>query len=347
MYPIWIKDGKNERPKTRIYYELAANGLYLHKETPFWNATVPVKQISILEKETATIELLLPPIPVPLTRQLAHFFAWAYDIHGTEAMALLWWKEKTQTYTLIAPPQEASVGSVYYEIPTPPPGLRLMGSFHSHNSMREFHSGTDQCDEKSFDGIHGTFGRFSSSYKKNNAFGLSVQAVVNGTRFPLEPVQWLMGLEKFETEPLEIIDTEKSDTTENPGIFNLDFPPPKDTPQVLDKKKIPGLFSNLLRPLGSYWDDKDKFTLSGKTSLLPYNPPRMWVENLKVRKYGILKCWGLSKPEPHYSEQQPLEINKPPLPVENTNAIEDPNAHKSEPEKTALTDNPNIKKEGG
>lgn len=192
--PIWIRDGKNERPDAPAYYELAANGFFIHKKMSYWTATVPVKRISILEPEIPSLEVSLPPIPIELTKEIAQFLAWVHHTRGTEAVLLLWLNEETNMYRLEAPVQDTSGGGVKYKFPLRQPPEVLIGSFHSHGSLGAFHSSTDTCDEKSFDGLHGTLGGFSGFRNVYNDFEVSLQMAINGTRFAVEPSYYMEGL---------------------------------------------------------------------------------------------------------------------------------------------------------
>ena len=195
MYPIWINDGKNPAPTSRVYYALAANGIFIQKQMPFWKALVPVQSISTLEELQPQLELYLPPIPETITRQIAEFFAWVWKNYCTESMVVLWWSPTTKTYRVTAPVQRVSQGHINYDMPDKEGEEVLIGTFHSHGDMSAFHSSTDKCDEASIDGIHGTFGNFSGFFRPEE-FSLSLQAAINGERFVLDPLYWLEGVEK-------------------------------------------------------------------------------------------------------------------------------------------------------
>lgn len=197
MFPVWIKGGQAEKPAGPIYYILAQNGFFISKKMKFWKAIVPVENISILEPETPSIELFLPPIPEAMTHEIATFLAWVYQTHGTEAIITLHYNDREQKYRAYAPKQEVAYGHVSYSTPESLPGEALIGTFHSHCNMSAFHSNTDQHDEGAFDGLHGVFGGFSRFNNSQN-FELSLQIVVNGARFPLKPEEHMLGLKKNE-----------------------------------------------------------------------------------------------------------------------------------------------------
>lgn len=250
MYPIWIRDGKNTKPQTPIYYELAANGLFIRKETKFWDAVVPVDRISVLEKETPSIKIFLPKIPSEINKQAIRFLAWVYKKYKTEAVVLLWISKDNKEYRVTVPAQTVSSGHAEYEIPDRLPGYLLIGTFHSHGSMRAFHSGMDMADEEYFDGLHATFGTFDF---EKSYFEISMQAVINGTRFSLEPAEWLEQI-------VSRVEEKKDD--------------------IVDK-------------LFNWWDSdyrvpraKMTYAMGNNDLIIPegYNPPEEWQKNIKPKK---------------------------------------------------------------
>lgn len=251
MYPIWIKDGKNKEPQDfPVYYILAQNGFFISKRMPFWRAVVPVETISILEPENPSVELFLPPIPEPLTRDIVRFFAWVYGRYYTEAMITLHYNDEKRGYRIYVPKQKVSGNHIDYDTPENMPDEVLIGTLHSHCDMSAFHSEVDRHDEKSFDGIHGVFGGFSTFEGKQD-FELSLQAVVNGSSFPLKQEKCMLGIKRA-------------------------------TGGTEDKKtKSPWfLFYKNQR-------NRQMFTLLGESRLLPktYAPPKEWEENLTVASW--------------------------------------------------------------
>jgi hypothetical protein len=259
MYPVWIHDKKTPRPVGPILYEISANGVFLHKETPFWKAIVPVRRIGILEEQKPRFELLLPPIPKRITKTVAQFFAWVTQKHNTEALALLWWNEQgLGAYSVTVPIQKVAFGRVEYDIPQRS-GYRLIGTLHSHGPLPAFHSTVDHHDEINFDGIHGTFGGFFSSSDKNK-FDLSLQAGINEIRFILEPWIWMVGVDKIEPK----------------------IPPPMEQPDLGEQ------FYQITSELPVRAKDNAKeYKLSNGEELLPksYRPPPKWLENIEFIKF--------------------------------------------------------------
>ena len=268
MYPVWIHDKSTPKPDTPTLYEISANGIFIHKETPFWKAIVPVDRISILEEQKPQFDLLLPPIPKDIWVAVARFFAWVTEKQSTEAIVLLWWGGLGESsYRITVPLQSVSFGAIYnYDI-TQIENYHLIGTLHSHGSMPAFHSSTDRDDEANFDGIHGTFGGFSSP---SDSFSLSIQACINGTRFTLDPIALFEGIAKSSL-----------------GQYVSESAPPNlySRQQEQDRdwnEQHSGSFSHLYT--GHYFRNRsEKYVLANEEKLLPhgYEPPIEWQENVK------------------------------------------------------------------
>lgn len=264
IYPVWIHDKTAPKPDVPVFYEISANGAFLHKETPFWRAIVPVQRISVLEEQRPQIEILLPPIPGAILRAVARFFAWITKEHNTEALVLLWWGGPGQgEYRITVPTQRVTSRSVKYDIPDVD-GYRLIGTLHSHGSISSFHSEVDREDEKSFDGIHGTFGGFLSSVNKNR-FDLSLQVGINEARFVLEPWLWAEGICKVSSQ-------------EQLPVANVRF---------------------LRLPIRAR-DSIQEYELADGEELLPkgFAPPSEWLENIEFEKFGVLDVIEYAKSQP-------------------------------------------------
>jgi len=192
MIPIWLKDDITPQPQTPFYYTIAQNGIFMCKENPFWRAVVPLNGISTLKPESPQFTFFLPKLPKQLVSIVVRFFASLSQKHNVEAIILLLWNAETHKYTLLTPHQIVSSGNIaQYNIPRLLHPLYLIGTFHSHSKYPAFHSKTDRRDEGSMDGIHGTFGSFKGS---RNAFTISIQAVINNTRFDCDPTEFFEGI---------------------------------------------------------------------------------------------------------------------------------------------------------
>jgi hypothetical protein len=81
----------------------------------------------------------------------------------------------------MVPMQSASAAHASYEGAEKRAGWQCAGTIHSHASMSAFHSGTDDKDEESFDGVHITIGRIPDL---NPEFSCSL--VIQGKREKFE-----------------------------------------------------------------------------------------------------------------------------------------------------------------
>lgn len=270
IFPIWIHDRGTKKPEKMPFYEISADGIFLHKETPFWKAIVPVEHISILEKQEPQFESLLPPVPKTIVEQVARFFAWITDRYRTEALILLWWNENNDLYEITVPSQKVSRRKLHYQIPDKRNnGIHLIGTFHSHHSMPAFHSDADVLDEINFDGIHGTFGSFTnSSWLNPNSFSLSLQASINGFRFLMDPLEWLLGIVKFDSgrkNESEILQVEtrnfnkysfnKYSLNDNEALLSAEYQPPIEW---LRKVEVMPLFSTYFGPSTRNFQEEGK-----------------------------------------------------------------------------------------
>lgn len=217
-YPVWTNDGKEPRPEARIFYIISRNGFFLRKQNLFWDVTVPVESIpeeidprhpfsADLQHTPPSCKLFLPPLPTEIFLQILEPFAYVWQTMQAEAMVLLWIHAENKTYRVNIPPQSVSAGGVQYQVPDRAPGELLIGTFHSHCIGPAYHSGVDTCDERSMDGIHGTIGRIGA-----RSFTVSLQTVVNGFRFLLNPFDMLQGICEVERE---------NHWGENETIYNL------------------------------------------------------------------------------------------------------------------------------
>jgi hypothetical protein len=95
----------------------------------------------------------------------------------------------------VIPPQEVSGASVkYIRIPSMEGYVRL-STIHSHPSFSASHSDVDVSDEKDSDGLHITVGKI-----KNPIFEIVASIVVGGTRFKVEPQNYIAGIQKVQEE---------------------------------------------------------------------------------------------------------------------------------------------------
>lgn len=213
MFKIHINDGNNETPKDDIFYIISKEGIFLKKKVGLIDSITPVDKISFLStmKEENKASINIPKIPANLTSSVWLFFKKVYEKYNGEAIMLIYYNEKNKKYKMIVPKQEVSGGSLDYKTSIEN-GFNLIGDIHSHGSMSAFHSGTDSYDEKSFDGIHITFGNMNKEY-----FSISTSIVVNGFRVIVDSEKYLNGIEKYNKTTIK----NDSITTRSPLLNKL------------------------------------------------------------------------------------------------------------------------------
>lgn len=187
MFEVYVNTPGSAEPQDDIYYLVAENGVFLVKRSGFFkssrlvfapSATNP-RKIAFLEPHTESVQLGLPKkIPSSLLEKIIGFFQAVYmKFEGAEAIVLLYWSEKAQTYAVKVPKQEVRTGLLAkYEVGEMPKDLRKLGTIHSHGALPAFHSGVDHRDEEFDDGIHITVGTVDV------APSLSCSVVIDGKR---------------------------------------------------------------------------------------------------------------------------------------------------------------------
>jgi hypothetical protein len=181
MLPIYLKESDFTPPADPIYYLLTREGLFLVKRTPFFEAVVPAKGIPWLEPQDSKVNLTAPPLPAGVLLEAVAFFRAVFSRYQSEAVALLAWREATGTYELVIPHQTVGGGHCDYEMREFPPGLRRLGTIHSHAAVEAFHSHRDWQDERFEDGFHLTIGNLDGDLT------LACSVVVQGFRGPIPP----------------------------------------------------------------------------------------------------------------------------------------------------------------
>jgi PRTRC genetic system protein A len=189
MFKVIVADGKQELPDDDIYYIVAKEGIFIKKKLGIMDSVSPVKNISILESVKATAKMNIEKIPSLAVAKIANFFRHVYKEHKSEAIVLLFYNEESKKYKLVPPSQKVSPASIEYNRSVIIDGFTMIGDIHSHSSMSAFHSGTDQGDEESFDGLHITFGNLG-----DEMISISASIVSNGNRVMVEPEQYMKGV---------------------------------------------------------------------------------------------------------------------------------------------------------
>jgi hypothetical protein len=196
IFPVYVYESGMDLPKEGTYYVVSGNGLWLHKDTGIVRSFTPVENISCLEDIAPEIEIecRLPKVPARLVWRIKEFFRRVVELHNSEAEVTLFFNKKTAEFRVHVPEQVVSHGSVRYHqqsfshLEGMEDFLRV-GTIHSHCNFDAFHSGTDEMDEKDFDGLHVTFG-----HNDLDEFSISASLVVNGRRKLVDPLSVAEGL---------------------------------------------------------------------------------------------------------------------------------------------------------
>ena len=154
MFPVFVNDGNHEIPDDDILYIVCKEGTYLKKKLGIMESITPVKNISILQSIEMMATMHIKPIPGTLFASVMDFFRQVYSEHKSEAIVLLFYNEEKRVYKIIPPAQEVSGAGVDYNRAMTLEGYTMVGDIHSHANFSAFHSGIDDADEKSFDGLH-------------------------------------------------------------------------------------------------------------------------------------------------------------------------------------------------
>lgn len=191
LYPVYVLErGKeNDLPQVGTYYVVTKNGIFLRKENGIFTAVVQVPGISFLGAVAPSLEAHIPKIPVEISALALSFFKAVYLLYGTEAVCILHYSKEKGEYALSCQEQIVDGSNIYRYERERLDGYSTIGTFHSHGGMSAFHSGIDVGDETYFDGIHVTFGNMGQ-----NEFDVCCSWVVNGNRFPCDPVEVFEGI---------------------------------------------------------------------------------------------------------------------------------------------------------
>jgi PRTRC genetic system protein A len=189
MFRVFVNDGTQEMPDDDILYIVCKEGIYLKKKLGIMESITPVKGISVLESVAMTAQMNIKPVPGILFAQVMSFFREVYDKFYGEAIVLLFYNEEKRVYKVVPPAQKVSGGGIDYNRAMQIDGYTMIGDIHSHANMSAFHSGIDDADETSFDGLHITIGN-----NKDPEVSISTSIVSNGQRFIVNTEDYVKGI---------------------------------------------------------------------------------------------------------------------------------------------------------
>jgi len=195
MFEILVHDGKTNPPEEDIYYIVGKNGIYMKKNLGVMESLIPVDKIPDLQDVPCSAVIHIPKLPATLFAKVYEFFKAVYDEHKSEAVILLFYNQDTQKFKVVVPSQQVSGAACDYNKGMIIKDMNMIGTIHSHASMSAFHSGTDDADEKVFDGLHITIGNVDDEFPS-----VSTSVVASGFRQMYANTDYILGIEDFEYE---------------------------------------------------------------------------------------------------------------------------------------------------
>lgn len=202
--PVYLKtESEMPRPEAPEFYWVTRDGTFLCRNHPFFSSDTPTARAPrALAEHKPFCQVRYPKLSRAALEHVIGFFSRVFEMHGAEAVILLYWDLERKRYRLWAPKQEAGVWEsrggyrtpmdVTYKVPMPPPPRHLLvGDIHCHCDLDAYASYTDRHDEIYRDGIHVVVGKID---REPPDFHL--EAVIDGFRFPLEFDQFFRGYQK-------------------------------------------------------------------------------------------------------------------------------------------------------
>ena len=164
-----------------LAYVIDGAGWKLFKRNGVSTALIELDSVSGVSAVTPHIYFTAKKIPYNLIEKVVAFFKAVYQKYQSEAVGYLYYEPATKNWDFVVPMQSASAAHASYQGAPQKAGWQCAGTIHSHAAMSAFHSGTDDKDEASFDGVHLTVGRVSDL---NPEFSCSL--VIQGKREKFE-----------------------------------------------------------------------------------------------------------------------------------------------------------------
>jgi proteasome lid subunit RPN8/RPN11 len=193
-FPIVLKTRARYRAPARLFYEVAANGIFQVRDTGIFRSVTQAEvEVPGLLASQEEVVLRFPRLPAWLLEDVLAFFREAYRQHGGEAIVILFYRPEDREFRAEAPSQSipgyrdgAGVFRAHHQLRygqvERPEGFVRMGSIHSHAQSPAYASAVDCADEQGEDGLHVVFGDVDLSRPSRSACFVS-----NGVRFQLEP----------------------------------------------------------------------------------------------------------------------------------------------------------------
>ena len=146
-FPIVFKTDDTERPAAKLYYEVAANGVFQVRDLPTHRSVTRVTAgVPGLLEQFEGVDLRFPRLPAQSLEDVLAFFAEVYRRYRGEAIVVLFYRAETQEFRVGVPPQRISAYSdsfgrywtsrhLQYEVCSRPTGFVRLGTIHSHADM--------------------------------------------------------------------------------------------------------------------------------------------------------------------------------------------------------------------
>lgn len=192
--PVVLRTGERYRAPARLYYEVAANGIFQVRDADGYRAVTRVfGGVPGLLPGRECVELRCPRVPAPLLARVLAFFREVHERWGGEAIVLLFYDGRSGEFRIGVPPQtvwlrrdaQGGLRAAYrldYRAVARPPGFVRFGSIHSHSALPAVASELDHEEERFEDGLHAIYGSFACERLTRSAC-----FVAGGVRFPLAP----------------------------------------------------------------------------------------------------------------------------------------------------------------
>ncbi len=239
---------------------LTADGVYKKQKNMlgYGMAKVDEKYLEAvgLEKVGPAFTYTAPQIPKELWDKVVQFFVKIYDMHKTEAAALILYNPETQDWDILVPNQKVNSAHASYDLSEiiatderlSTGGFNVVGTTHSHGSMGAFWSATDDADELKFDGIHITVGKVNSTveYAASVVFGgvrfkMKISDLVAMEEPVLEPemAQWVSRVQKDEPKKyVPASTTSATSVTSAPSLGSEDLDEEKLSKLVMGNRRV-------------------------------------------------------------------------------------------------------------
>jgi hypothetical protein len=180
-------------PEARDCFLVGYNGLFRHVDNPYFMVRYKTDKIPVCGEITEEVKPKVYKLPLEMFKQVESFFALVNTKFKGEAVVVLAWSVARKSWAVKIPKQQtrglhvsydASAGnvlmvyqddkgelqSVALEPGQPVPEVVMdyenFGTIHSHCNASAFHSGTDDKDEFSFDGLHITIGKLDQPVRE-------------------------------------------------------------------------------------------------------------------------------------------------------------------------------------